>query len=298
MPIALAPLLPGIISGAASLIGGGINAISQARQNRKSQDFSKQMYQRQYDDSLTNWNRVNEYNHPAQQMKRVQQAGLSPALMYGKSASSGNAGSISTPDVQAAQFRSPELGSAFSSMIDSYYDTQIKQAQTDNLRLDGTVKAEEALLKQAQRGKIEKDTERSAFDLALDSELRNYTADMRRENARKMKAEADLQTDENTRRNIANSATVAEAVQRIAESKAREANTKEDRRRIRAAADNAYKDGRLKDLDIALKEKGVQPSDHIFFRIAAQAYESYMDRSGFMRNLMKDAMKDFNPFRN
>ena len=44
------------------------------------------------------WDMQNRYNHPKEQVKRLREAGLNPALMYGKSASPGIAGDVGSPE--------------------------------------------------------------------------------------------------------------------------------------------------------------------------------------------------------
>jgi hypothetical protein len=57
-----------------ALVGGGasaFNAVSQSIQNRANRRFSREMF-----------DKTNAYNTPAQQIKRMKEAGLNPALMY------------------------------------------------------------------------------------------------------------------------------------------------------------------------------------------------------------------------
>lgn len=104
MPAALIPALAG-------LAGGVLNAQNQNAQNRESQVYSQHMYQQQKRDNLEFWNMQNAYNSPEQQMKRFQEAGLNPHLIYGQG-NSGSAGSIQSPNPQPVQFKSPEFGNA------------------------------------------------------------------------------------------------------------------------------------------------------------------------------------------
>lgn len=69
------------VSGAFGLLGGYLNY--KYNQNLASQ-------QNQY--NLDMWNLQNEYNSPAAQMRRFEEAGLNPALMYGQ----GNAGNATS----------------------------------------------------------------------------------------------------------------------------------------------------------------------------------------------------------
>lgn len=130
MVIMIAPLAAGILGGS-SLLGGWLTG----RQNKKSQQFSRDMYDRQYKDTVKFWNMQNEYNDPRAQVERLRAAGLNPALMYGGGAGSGAAGQsemMKTPDVQAAQFRTPRFDK-IGEVLSQYYDYRIKQAQVDNV---------------------------------------------------------------------------------------------------------------------------------------------------------------------
>ena len=94
-------MLSGIMSGGAQLISTAMSNASVARQNRKSRTFARGMYEKQRDDNIEFWRMQNSYNDPAQQMERLKNAGLNPALIYGQNAggASGSAGSIASPRV-------------------------------------------------------------------------------------------------------------------------------------------------------------------------------------------------------
>lgn len=90
-------ILGGIIAGGASLLGGGISSIfgsrSQSKSNatnlkiaRETNEANRQLAMYQNDMNLAQWNRENEYNHPIQQMARLQAAGINPNLAYSNGA--------------------------------------------------------------------------------------------------------------------------------------------------------------------------------------------------------------------
>jgi hypothetical protein len=114
--------IPAAISGAAGLIGSLLG------NKQRSKEYEKQKR-----DSIEFWNLQNEYNHPKNQVKRIKEAGLSPALLYGQSAGgvSGQAGNIDTPDLQSTAYRNPF--ESIPSSIADYADIRIKQAQSDLL---------------------------------------------------------------------------------------------------------------------------------------------------------------------
>ena len=74
-----------------SIAGGVINAFSNQRAADKQYDYQKDLIERQ-----------NVYNSPANQMKRLQEAGLNPNLVYGGGNVTGNqSGTGSAPTVQS-----------------------------------------------------------------------------------------------------------------------------------------------------------------------------------------------------
>lgn len=277
------PVSTAAIAAGTQLVGGLINAIGAGRQNKKSRQFAEHMYNRQHADNLAFWHMQNQYNDPSAQMKRLQQAGLNPSLLYGGSSAgaAGNAGSISTPDVQAAQFRNPEYGNAISSagsMLMQMYDLDIKQAQVDNLRTDNTVKLEEAALKEAQRANILQNTKRSKFDLDLDSELRQTSADVRRENLRKLKADVAFTLNENERKAAMTGATLTESAERVLNLRAQTARSKMERTRIREDIRRIKSDDQLKQLDIELRRQGINPNDPMWARMLGRILGQYADQ--------------------
>lgn len=86
-----------IITAGAGLIHGGLNSIFQSKQQDKS-----------WANQVKFWNLQNEYNTPANQMKRFNDAGLNPNLIYGQ----GNPGNASgAPNFQVSAHTSP-IGAA------------------------------------------------------------------------------------------------------------------------------------------------------------------------------------------
>ena len=98
-----------LLSGGASLLGAGINAWSQQQTNKAQMDLAKYSFdmQRQMIQEQ------NAYNSPLQQMKRYEEAGLNPNLIYGNGQSStGNQNSIAKYDAPRLQAPQLDLNSA------------------------------------------------------------------------------------------------------------------------------------------------------------------------------------------
>lgn len=266
-----------VVAGGSQIAGSGINAWMTGKMNRKSREFSREMYQRQYHDNVNFWNMQNEYNSPQAQMQRFQEAGLNPHLIYGQG-NGGNAGAISTPDVQPAQFRTPEWGngvqSAGLSMM-QYFDIEIKQAQAKNLQAQNEVIKQDAALKVAQIRATMTNEERQRFDLEFERGMANegISGDARREKLRQTKVSTDLALNEDVRRATMNASNVQEAAERIASMHEARAKSRAERDLIRYTIANAKRDGTLKDIEIRLRKQGINPNDPMWQRQAGLAIQ-------------------------
>lgn len=134
-----------------SLIAGGLGAItntaSQVWLNKQNQKFAREAMQTQRNWANEDWEKVNAYNTPSQQMQRLKEAGLNPQLIYG------NVNNSPSAMVRSTDIKTPNIGNdgfiaASNSITDgvrqaqnAYFankalenDTQLKQAQVLNLK--------------------------------------------------------------------------------------------------------------------------------------------------------------------
>lgn len=100
------------ISGAMGLIGQGL----QYKYNKQLQDQQNQF-------NLDMWNLQNEYNSPQAQMKRYEEAGLNPALIY----SQGNPGNASSAPVQGVP-QAPEFSKDLRELAQAFNIEGLKTA--------------------------------------------------------------------------------------------------------------------------------------------------------------------------
>lgn len=96
-------------------IGAGISGLFSLAGSAVQYNYSKKLAEQQNQFNIDMWNRQNEYNSPAAQMKRFSEAGLNPNLIYGQ----GNAGNASsapemvTPNAPELSRGMRELAQAF-----------------------------------------------------------------------------------------------------------------------------------------------------------------------------------------
>lgn len=101
--------LEAVISVGTSLIDGIFGGISDEAAN----DLSRELQQQQLDWNEKMWNLNNEYNTPAAQIARMQDAGLNPNLMYGQGTpgnSSSPASSVSPPHIRPVNYMQGLIG--------------------------------------------------------------------------------------------------------------------------------------------------------------------------------------------
>lgn len=114
-----------IISGVGNLLGSVFGFKSQKDTNEANMELAKY----QYEKNLEMWNRNNEYNTPANQVQRMKDAGLNPALMYGS-------GSVANTSTSMPEYKAPTLQAYtdFGSLgLDKFAQIPLQQAQIRNL---------------------------------------------------------------------------------------------------------------------------------------------------------------------
>lgn len=272
------PLVP-VIAAGATLGGAGINAASQGKINRKTRQWNEKMYTIQRQHAQDDWHLQNEYNSPRAQMARLKEAGLNPNLVYD------NGATTIAPPVRSTEAKSwnpeaPNLGSGISDSILSYIDTRMKEKQINLLDTQNTVAQNDAAMRLAQIANLNvqtantvQNTAKSQFELDLAKDLRSGSLQMQQLQNDKLAAENHkiavdtwytLNQDE--RSAALNSATIAEAAQRILTMKLQNTKIPAERAEILQRIENIKKDATLKQLDIELKKTGAQPSDALWQR--------------------------------
>lgn len=127
--------------------------------------------------NLDMWHKQNRYNHPLQQMQRLEEAGLNPNMIYGASPGSavGNAGAVAPGKAPDYRIENP---------IPSAFDAHLKAGQVSNLSTQNVLNMANATKSLSESG-------------LKDEELRRMVAtfgeyvELAKQNARKAKFGAD-----------------------------------------------------------------------------------------------------------
>lgn len=97
MDFGLGALIGGAVSGIGSLFAQNTQFKRQKQLMEIQQQYNRENAEWEQQMAVNNWNMQNEYNTPANQIKRLEEAGLNPNLMYGNgSAATGNADNVSS----------------------------------------------------------------------------------------------------------------------------------------------------------------------------------------------------------
>lgn len=254
------------------VVGGLVNAFSQGFTNAKNRRWSEKMWNWQRDAALADWEMQNAYNSPSAQMERLKAAGLNPNLVYDNGAKY-EAGAVRGGSAPTGNAQAPEFGSALTGMM-SFVDMKMKNAQIDNLIEQNKVLQQDALLKASQMEGNNASTARTKFDLEQANRLKDIAYEAAVSNVEKTKSDIgkianDIQMSlsRNEREIAMNAVSVKKAAQEILNLRATQAKTETERSEINHRIHNLDKDGRLKDLDLQLREMGINPNDEIYWRM-------------------------------
>lgn len=276
---------PSIIDASAQALNNAANYMAAANLNKKTRKWNEKQYDKARADSLADWTRQNEYNSPASQMARLREAGLNPNLVYGKGADN-TSQSVHGTDTKSWNPKSPEFNFNAQQSLMLHADLAMKAAQTDNLKVQNTVLDQERILKSAQTLQTMSSTSESAartarsnFDLQMEQSLKDTTAEFRKGQLRQQDANIQFTLDQNERAAAMQAPNLTKAMEEILTLRKGRAKTDADIRQINEAIENMKKDGELKQLEINLREKGINPNDNIFLRVAAQLLEKYLTGS-------------------
>jgi len=284
-----------LLAGGMELLGQGLGAYTQGVQNRANQRRAEKMFQWEVNANRENWRMQNEYNHPAQQMQRLKEAGLNPNLVYGNGATA-TGGSISSSSANTPQGQAPRLDPG--KIVSGYLDAQLREIQIDQgkasidiMKQDAINKALQSQLTNAQIQKLGADTETTKFGLSQAQRLADYSVEAAKLGNQKIEQEIQINAKDYVLRELKNGSDLKEALTRMALNKQNTINAglqaedlklkpEETRQRIKQIKEQTnqtlkqielmQKDGTLKDLEIQLRKTGLNPSDPTLIRLLNQ----------------------------
>lgn len=134
------------IAGAAASAAGQIAVDAAA--NKKQWKYQQRAMDKQQQLNLEAWNLQNQYNTPLEQMKRLQEAGLNPRLIYGEGSSAPNsAGPLDAPAAPTREALRPNIDKML-----MYYQIRQMDAQYEATKQSTEVMRRSAGLKEIEQG--------------------------------------------------------------------------------------------------------------------------------------------------
>lgn len=136
--------IPAAIGAIGSIVGGLIGSRQSRgnirRQARHDSAFAEQAYSR----DLEMWKRQNEYNHPTQQMARLKEAGLNPALVYGQGAIGNTAGQMPKYQQVRTDYSKQQAPLDPLAVLSAFQDFKMKNAQINLVEKEAELRGAEA----------------------------------------------------------------------------------------------------------------------------------------------------------
>ena len=291
-----------ITLGAAAVLGGGqlasqgINALVQSGMNKKTREWNEKMYGMQRQHALQDWQMQNAYNSPEQQMARLKAAGLNPHLIYG-----GGPGNVSQPvrstDTKSWNPTPPQfdLGAVAKSALFAGVDLELKNVQRDRIQELTQVARQQALNQASQTAKNAQATAKDKFQLDQAKSLQGYVLEAAKLGVKQQEAsiQSTLTNTQRTTQQITTEALMQQpnlrlALAEIDQRRANIAKTDAERYNIRQDTRNKERTGILQQIEIDLREKGINPNDPMYMRVLGQAIDKpFEELKNWWNNIWK-----------
>lgn len=246
-------LAPAVAAGA-SLLGSAINKSSQSSANRQNFELAK--YQNAW--NLQQWNRENEYNHPAMQMARLKQAGLNPNLVYGSGTQTTSASSPKAAHMEVAPYlqSSQDLGAAAQAAINAQQlqrQNELAKSQSDYLRQQAITEGQKQASMAIQNAK-------GSIDLSIARELQETSIEAGRANLMKLQGEAHQSM---------NNANITDFIHRELQPLQKQMSQAQ-LDQVRLSMQNLAQDMNFNKFEQDMKRAGIYPQDKIYVRLLSR----------------------------
>ena len=290
------------ITAGAQVLNTGINAMAQSNLNKKTQKWNEKIMAQQRQQSLADWTMQNEYNSPQAQMARLKSAGLNPNLIYGKVDNSSQA--VRSTDVKSWQPTAPRIDLNPGQIMSSYFDTKMKVAQTNNLEVQNTNLALEALYKSAMIEKIQSETATNKWNLQFKTDTRNYSMQALEQGLRKTGidiqmggAKLQYQLTENETQRAIQQNTIKSAANAVLQQRLQQAKTIAETDKIREDINKVKQNIRLDDFEEQLNKIGLTRNDPRWMRIVNEVVTNPQQIGDILKKITKDFFSSLNPFK-
>lgn len=260
-PIAAAGIAAGI-----QLAGAGINALATSKLNKATMEWNERMYGRQRQDAESDWLRQLEYNDPKNQMIRLRNAGLNPALVYGDGATTTATSPIRGASSGSWSPQTPDLsgiGRAGSDAVQAYMSARMFDEQLKTMEIQRQNMTLESLLKGVAIAGGELKNAKAGVDLDLKRDTYDAMVKKANEQVRAMEVGTDIKELEEVRKQVMFAPTFEKALESLAKSRT-------DNKIALQQLENLKRSGRLQETELKLRKLGLSFNDGVVLRVLAQ----------------------------
>lgn len=305
--MALSAAAAGLIAAGAStgggLLGGHFNRKAQRETNSMIMQNDWDRYNVERSNAVGDRDYNNWYNSPAQQRKRLEEAGFSPHSLFGHGQIAGNseaprASSGTSPGgIQAPRYNEDLLSEA----IGAYFNLTQTMAQTDNMRAQKEVINTDKLLKEAQIENQNTQSKLGQYDLGYRKQSAQANLKHLDLSNEKLRADINYTLDSNQRAALSNTANVAKTYKEIAMMKLETlskyeniAKSHAERQKIATEIDHIKQLIKLSENETRIKmyhnemyKSGMTPSDPAWMRVMIEAANNTSKTIGEIINMFK-----------
>lgn len=299
------PITPGqaaTITAGAQVATSGINAMAQSNINRKTREWNEKIMAQQRQQSLADFTMQNAYNSPQAQMQRLKDAGLNPNLIYGQVNNTSQ--SVRSTDVKAWNPQAPKIDIDPGPVMSSYFDTKMKVAQTNNLEVQNTNLALEALYKSALIDKVQSETATNQFNLTFKNDTRAMSTQVMEQGLRKLGLDIQMsgaklqnQLTENETQKAVQANTIKAASLAVMQQRLQQTKTIAETNQIKENIQKIQQNVRLDNFEEQLNKIGLTRNDPRWMRIVNEVVTNPDLTTDTLKNIAKDFFSKLNPFK-
>lgn len=290
--------------GPALSLGESIAApTNREQQDMRQHQMNMHMYEKQKADAIQFWNMNNEYNSPAEQVKRLKEAGLNEALMYGgNGGGGGNASTPNLPTMEPMNYTKPTQ--SLGDLAGQYYNIKQQKLQTDLLSKSLTEKDAAIAILAEQLNGIKLDNQQKGFNFFRDKEYFPHQLsalqignEQGRANINNTKANTFYTLRKDEREAILQGYTIREKLDNLLNNAINRAKTREEINNLIETRKLMKQDQTLRDFEIRLNKAGLKGNDPALVRIAKTYWDSIKDGTATKKVLGKNrAMLGMTPY--
>jgi hypothetical protein len=258
----------------AGVVGEAVNAISTGAANRKSREFQVQMYNRQRQDALADWNMQNAYNSPASQMKRFKDAGLNPNLIYGRG-DSGSASTVrsSSPGSFRSQPYQSDIGNIVSNMFQLHANVVAKDAETQKNLSEVALNASRKSEVEAQTENIKSSTRLKDWTFNYNTEIHDFLTNIMADKSKLADVSFQYAGDMDRYKLMIQDKQYANLIQDLSNKATAQAKTEEEKKSIIAARDLLTDRHNLNSFELEMNKAGLTRNDDMVSRLLIKIFD-------------------------